>query len=186
MKASSEDLRKRVVDAVEQGYPRTEIIKRLGVSRATIKGSLKQDREIGHVKGKPLPGRSPKKLAALQAGIVEQLRAYPDVSVERHCKVWEQTHGVRVSRWTMSEAVPTGGVDAKKKSLAASERNEQERENGRQQMSQQKVTRRVFLDECGSTSALTPLSARAPKGERAHGSVPRNRGKNMMLIAAFC
>jgi len=105
MKAYSEDLRKRVVDAVEQGYPRTEIIKLLGVSRATIKRYLKQYREMGHVQGKTIPGRSPKKLAALQAGIVEQLRAYPDVTLERHCELWQQTHGVRVSRWTMSEAI---------------------------------------------------------------------------------
>lgn len=43
----------------------------------------------------------------------------------------------------------------------------------------------VFVDECGSHIALTPLYARAPKGERAHGSVPRNRGKNMTLIASL-
>jgi transposase len=43
----------------------------------------------------------------------------------------------------------------------------------------------VFLDECGSNIALTPLYARAPKGERAGGSVPRNRGKNTTLIAAL-
>ncbi len=52
-------------------------------------------------------------------------------------------------------------------------------------MSQQEVNRLVFLDECGSNIALTPLYARAPKGERAHGSVPRNRGKNMTLIASL-
>ncbi len=105
MKAYSEDLRKRVVDAVEQGYPRTEIVKMLGVSLATIKRYLKQHREMGHVKAKTIPGRSPMKLAALQVGIVDQLRAYPDVSLERHCELWEQAHGVRVSRWTMSEAI---------------------------------------------------------------------------------
>ena len=43
----------------------------------------------------------------------------------------------------------------------------------------------VFIDECGSNIALTPVYARAPKGERARGSVPRNRGKNTMLIAAL-
>ena len=105
MKAYSEDLRKRVVDAVEQGYPRTEIVRMLGVSLATIKRYLKQYREIGHFKAKSIPGRSPKKVAALQAGIVDQLRAYPDVSLERHCEIWEQAHGVQVSRWTMSEAI---------------------------------------------------------------------------------
>lgn len=52
-------------------------------------------------------------------------------------------------------------------------------------MSQQEADRLVFLDECGSNIALTPLYARAPKGERARGRVPRNRGKNMTLIASL-
>jgi transposase len=41
------------------------------------------------------------------------------------------------------------------------------------------------VDECGSNIALTPLYARAPKGERAQGSVPRNRRKNTTLIASL-
>jgi len=41
------------------------------------------------------------------------------------------------------------------------------------------------IDECGSNIALTPLYARAPKGLRAYGSAPRNRGKNTTLIAAL-
>ena len=127
MKAYSEDLRKRVVDAVEQGYSRTEIVKLLGVSPATIKRYLKQHRETGQIKAKAIPGRTPKKLAALQAGIVDQLRASPDVSLERHCELWEQTHGVRVSRWTMSEAIRRIGW-TRKKSLwqpaSATRRNE--------------------------------------------------------------
>jgi transposase len=32
---------------------------------------------------------------------------------------------------------------------------------------------------------MTRLHARAPKGERAYGQVPRNRGKNTTLIAAI-
>ena len=45
--------------------------------------------------------------------------------------------------------------------------------------------RLVIVDECGSNIALTPLYARAPKGQRAHGSVPRNRGKNTTLLASL-
>jgi transposase len=41
------------------------------------------------------------------------------------------------------------------------------------------------VDECGSNIALTPIYARAPKGERAKGSIPRNRGKNTTLIASL-
>ncbi len=43
----------------------------------------------------------------------------------------------------------------------------------------------VFVDECGSNIALTPLYARAPKGQRATDRVPRNRGKNTTLIASL-
>jgi transposase len=43
----------------------------------------------------------------------------------------------------------------------------------------------VFVDECGSNIALTPLYARAPKGQRAYGRVPRNRGANMTLLASL-
>jgi transposase len=52
-------------------------------------------------------------------------------------------------------------------------------------MKQVDATRLVIVDECGSNIALTPLYARAPKGERAHGSVPRNRGKNTTLLASL-
>jgi transposase len=77
------------------------------------------------------------------------------------------------------------GLDEKKKSLGAKERNEQERATWRENASELPTESLVFLDECGSNIALAPLYARAPKGERARGSVPRNRGKNTTLIAAL-
>ena len=43
----------------------------------------------------------------------------------------------------------------------------------------------VFVDECGSTIALTPLYARAPRGKRAYGSGRRNWGKNTTLLAGL-
>ena len=43
----------------------------------------------------------------------------------------------------------------------------------------------VWVDECGTQTSMTHLYARAPKGERAYGSVPRNRGKNTTLIASM-
>jgi len=76
-------------------------------------------------------------------------------------------------------------LDAKKKTLGASERDEAARAAYREQIKQLDAKRIVVVDECGSNIALTPLYARAPKGRRAHGSVPRNRGKNMTLIAAL-
>jgi transposase len=41
------------------------------------------------------------------------------------------------------------------------------------------------VDESGFNTSMTRLRARAPKGKRAYGKVPRNRGKNTTLIAAI-
>jgi len=76
-------------------------------------------------------------------------------------------------------------VDTEKKVLQASERKEEERRQWREQTQELDARKFVFLDESGSNIALTRLYARAPKGKRAHGSLPRNRGKNMTLIASL-
>ena len=43
----------------------------------------------------------------------------------------------------------------------------------------------MFVDESGFHTSMTRLYARAPRGRRAYGQVPRNRGKNTTLIAAI-
>lgn len=41
------------------------------------------------------------------------------------------------------------------------------------------------MDECSTNISLSPIYARAPKGERAKGKAPRNWGKNVSLICAI-
>jgi transposase len=115
MKAYSVDLREKVLRAVDQSYPREEIVKLLGVSRATIKRYVKQRRETGTVAPKAIPGRPPKKLGPLQAELVAQLQAHDDLRLEDHCQWWEQTHGVKVSTATMSRAIKRVGWTRKKR-----------------------------------------------------------------------
>lgn len=43
----------------------------------------------------------------------------------------------------------------------------------------------VFLDETSTHTSLTRRYARAPKGIRAYGHVPRNHGHNVTLLAAL-
>src|SRR5919107_44305 len=44
---------------------------------------------------------------------------------------------------------------------------------------------RVLKDESGFNTSMRRLRARAPRGKRAYGKVPRNRGKNTTLFAAI-
>lgn len=43
----------------------------------------------------------------------------------------------------------------------------------------------IFIDESGVNLALVRLSARSPKGQRAHGKRPQKRGKNVSVIGAI-
>jgi len=43
----------------------------------------------------------------------------------------------------------------------------------------------VFVDEMGTNTSLSPTYGWSKKGERAHCSVPRNRGKNTTLLASM-
>ena len=115
MKAYSIDLREKVLRAVDQGYPRAEIVKLLGVSIATIKRYLKQRRETGSVAPKAIPGRTPTKLGLLQAELATQLHAHDDLRLEDQCRLWAQTHGMQVSTTTMSEAIKRIGWTRKKR-----------------------------------------------------------------------
>jgi transposase len=43
----------------------------------------------------------------------------------------------------------------------------------------------VFVDETGLHASLAPLYGYAPRGERLHVPVPRNRGKNTTLLSSM-
>jgi hypothetical protein len=73
-------------------------------------------------------------------------------------------------------------VDAEK-TIAARERKEEEREAWREEGQSGQSDHLVFRDECGSNSAHTRVSARALKGKRAQGVLPRKRKKNVTVLA---
>src|ERR687884_1120439 len=72
-----------------------------------------------------------------------------------------------------------------KESQIASERDEEVRGLWRWLASRFDARRLVLVDESGFHTSMTRLRARALKGKRAYGKVPRNRGKNITLIAAI-
>src|SRR5947208_15414872 len=96
MKAYSKDMREHVLRAVDQGYPRADIVRLFGVSLATIKRYLQQRRETGDISPKAIPRRPSKKYTTLEAGLVAQLQAYPDITLEPHCQSSERRHGKEV------------------------------------------------------------------------------------------
>jgi transposase len=80
---------------------------------------------------------------------------------------------------------PALGVDPKKRSLGAAERNEERRAIWHRIVTKFDARHYVFIDESGANITLAPRYGRAPKGERCPGSVPRNYHENLTLFASL-
>ncbi len=115
MKAYSQDLRKRVVAAVDAGKPKAEVADIFSVSVPSINRWLRLKRETKTLEPKPIPGRPSVKGKSLEAGLVEQLRDHPDATIVEHCELWEQRSKLTVSEATMSRAMKRLGWPLKKR-----------------------------------------------------------------------
>lgn len=117
MNAYSKDLRLRVLAAVDRGTPRLKVVHTFGVSLATIKRYLKRRMETGEVTARPSPGRTLTigGTTEQQRALWIQLKAHHEATLEQHCELWEQEHGVKVSISTMSRTIRKLGWTYKKR-----------------------------------------------------------------------
>lgn len=76
-------------------------------------------------------------------------------------------------------------MDAKKKTLNASERDGLLRRTWGKLAALFDPSVWVFLDETGSNLGYTPTHAYAPQGQRAYASAPRNQGENKTILASL-
>jgi|SRR5215210_1014359 len=105
MKAYSEDLRSRIVAAVDGEMTRSEAARVFGVGRATVKRYLALRRETGRLAPRPSRGPFPLKMTALAAALPVRLAEAPDATLAEHCAWYETTTGVRVADTTMSRVI---------------------------------------------------------------------------------
>jgi transposase len=101
-KPYSEDLRSRIVQAVEtQGISQPIVAQRFAVSLTSVKRYLRQYRTTGTLTAATAPGRPRAIPPAVHADLVAQFDADPDATFATYCDQWAATTGVRVSESTM-------------------------------------------------------------------------------------
>lgn len=69
--------------------------------------------------------------------------------------------------------------------MIAAERNAEARAAWREQLAQVDPADLLFLDETSTPISLTPLRARAPRGQRAVGRVPRGKRPHISWLATL-
>src|SRR4051794_34189957 len=115
MRAYSEDLRQRAVQAVANGDPPSEVAETYQIALATVYRYVARQRELGTLKATPMPGRprmiAPNDEAALRA----QVERSPDAILAEHCSTWAESSKKVVSVATMHRAIARLGVTRKKR-----------------------------------------------------------------------
>jgi len=115
MKAYSEDLRSRVVQAIDDGRSQPEVARLFRVGLRTVERYLHQWRATGSLTSHTPPGDTPAIAPEQYPALIAQLDALPDATLAMHCDQWETTIGVRVSVSTMCRAQQRLGWTRKKR-----------------------------------------------------------------------
>jgi transposase len=111
----SQDLRERIVKAVDQGQSIAEVAARYEVSERTVKRYLKRREERGTIEADGSPGRPRLIQQEQEAVLIKQSESYPDATVAQHRDRWNKGKKVKLSSATMCRALLRVGQTRKKR-----------------------------------------------------------------------
>ena len=115
MKAYSLDLRTRVVNAIDAGMSRTQVVRVFQVSLGSIKRWLRQRETSGSLAPKPRKGKSATLPASQERLLRFQLEQFPDATLQEHAERWNADHSTTLSQWTLGRAIRRLGWSRKKR-----------------------------------------------------------------------
>jgi transposase len=186
MRAYSNDLRERIVAAVERGeHSQREIADLFGVDLSSVVRLLQRYRQTGSVQPKPHAGVPKRKLDdQAEARLLELVRQQPDATLAE----LRDRLGIPCGLMTVARALQRHHITRKKKTLHADERETPRVQAQRRvflgKMAGVAPTHLVFVDEAGATTAMTRTHGRAPQGTRVQASAP-GAWSNVTLIAGL-
>jgi transposase len=115
MNAYSEDLRKKIVEAVEKrGLPKIEAARTFGVGISSVKRYVATARQGRSLDPKKRPGSKPKLDAGARRLLEDDLRKRPTATLPQRREFLRQVRGVKVSDSTVSRILKRMGWSRKK------------------------------------------------------------------------
>jgi transposase len=185
MKPLSNDLRERILNAVDRREgSRRQLAVRFGVNVSTITRLLQLRRQTGSSQPRPHGGGV---APTLDQDGLDRLRAVVEEDPDATLEALKQRLGLSGSIMLVWRALKKLGITVKKKSPPAAERDRPEvkrkRRAFRREVARGEPGRRVFVDETGVTTAMTPRYGRAPRGQRVEDSAPAS-WESVTVVAA--
>lgn len=113
MKAYSEDLRKKILEAVDGGMPKSVTARTFGVSRASVKRYAAARREGRPLAPKKHPGSRPKLDESARKLLEADVEDRPAVTLKDRRHFLQEMVGVSVSESTLSRLLRKMGFSPK-------------------------------------------------------------------------
>src|SRR5438309_8527140 len=166
----SEDLRARVLAAIDGGMAARPAASVFRVSVSYIYKALIRRRRTGEVSASSRRGHRPRKLTpAQEAAVAAQIATHPDITLAALQAWLAGEHAVRLSNGAMWSAVARLGLSFKK-TLRAAEQDRPDvaarRRIWRAAQPFVDADKLVFIDETGASTKMTRLYGGAPRGRR--------------------
>ena len=114
MKSYSEDLRRKIVDALKRGTPKSEAARLFGVSLSSVKRFAGMDREGGSLAPSKPPGRPPKTDETTRRLLEADLVDRPAATASERRRYLEHMTGESLSDSTVRRLVNRLGHSRKK------------------------------------------------------------------------
>ncbi|HXR40664.1 MAG TPA: IS630 family transposase [Terracidiphilus sp.] len=188
MRAYSNDLRERIVTAVERGeHSLRELAHLFSVSLTFVVRLLQRRRQTGAVQPRPhAGGQTPKLNDADYTQLRQLIREQPDATLaELRAQL-----GVSCSLTTIFRALRKLRITRKKKTQHAQEQDSAEVQAQRAAFEANLASvdpeHLVFVDEMGANTAMTRTHGRAPAGERVSGSAPGSWQNVTLIVGLRC
>jgi len=187
MQPYSQDLRDRVLRALERGDGPSEIARRFEVSRVWVYQVRDRLQETGQRGSFQIGGHRRSRLAEKEPTLRAWIAAEPDLTlVELVERLAQQGVSIKIgalwhqlNRWNLTF----------KKTLHASEQEREDVQAARQRWLEAapgwEIEKLVFLDETGASTNMTRLYGRAPKGRRCLASAPLGHWETTTFVAAL-
>ena len=114
MNAYSEDLREKIVEAVERGMPKIEAVRTFGVGISSVKRYVAAARHGGSLAPKKRPGSKPKLDEGARRLLEVDLEERPAATLPQRREFLRRVRGVGVSDSTVSRVLKRMGFSRKK------------------------------------------------------------------------
>jgi len=186
------ELRRRVVDFVEEGHSHREAARHFRVSIKFVNDMVRLKRETGTLEARPQGRRGHGKLAGAKEWVRERMAGKPDTTLDELTVALREECSVEAHRSSVGRLLQRLHLSHKKKDLRASERERpdvaEERSfwtTFRRPFMRNNIERLVFIDETSLKTNMVKASGWAPVGERLIDHAPAGHWNTQTFIMAL-